>query len=374
MTTGTCYQRFVIKLGSNLLTAGTDRLDLEVMASIVGQVAKLHTQGKEIIIVSSGAIAAGKHKLGITRERRGIPFRQVLAAVGQSHLMDAYDQLFSWHGITVAQTLLTRTDLADRQGYLNARNTLLALMDLKVVCIVNENDVVAVEEIQDASFGDNDNLSAMVATLVDADALIILTDIGGLYTADPTLDSSAQLIETVDVIDHQLEALAGRSASGRGTGGMATKLQAAKMATSFGISTFIASGRERDVLARIAEGGSVGTRFEVQASRMESRKRWMLSGLSRKGTIMVDKGAVKAVAEQHRSLLPAGVSKVVGEFGRGDVVEIVGPDQVTIAYGVVNYNSRDVAAIEGKRSSQIQEILGYQYGEEVVHRNNLVLK
>ncbi len=374
MTSGNCYKRIVVKLGSNLLTAGTDRLDLEVMASIVGQVAKLHAQGKELIVVSSGAIAAGKHKLGITRERRGIPFRQVLAAVGQSHLMDAYDQLFSWHGIIVAQTLLTRTDLADRQGYLNARNTLLALMDLKVISIVNENDVVAVDEIQGATFGDNDNLSAMVATLVDADALIILTDIGGLYTADPTVDPSAELIETVDSIDQRLEALAGRSNSGRGTGGMATKLQAAKMATSFGISTFIASGRERNVLVRLSEGEKIGTRFAVHAGRMESRKRWMLSGLSQRGTIIVDKGAVKAITEQHRSLLPAGVSKVVGEFGRGDVVAIVGPDQTTIAYGVVNYNSRDVSAIEGKRSSQIQDVLGYQYGEEVVHRNNLVLK
>jgi len=251
------YRRVVAKVGTNVLTAGGDRLDLEVMASLVGQVARLRQQGVQVAIVSSGAIAAGRHRLGVKGEARDVPQRQVLAAVGQPDLMYSYQQLFAWHGITVAQTLLSRRDLSDRQGYLNARNTLMALLQLGVVPIVNENDVVAVEEIEGAAIGDNDTLSALVANLVDADLLVILTDTDGLYTADPYLDPQAQLIRRVERIDAEVERLAGAS-HGPGRGGMITKVQAARLATASGTHVVIANGHSRDVLVRVVAGGGGG--------------------------------------------------------------------------------------------------------------------
>ena len=366
------YHRIVVKLGTNLLTAGSDHLNLETMASLVGQIAGLHKEGLAVVVVTSGAIAAGRHRLRVAEERKEIISRQVLAAVGQSRLMDAYDQLFGWHEIIIAQTLLTRADLADRIRYLNARNTLTALLELRVIPIINENDVVAVEEIQETVFGDNDNLSAMVANLVDADLLMLLTDTAGLYTADPHRDSNAKLIERVDRIDAHIESLAGGSSSERGTGGMATKIEAAKLATASGVAVVIADGRERDVIARLARGEAIGTFFQPVASRLESRKRWLLSQLS-KGKIYVDAGAATALRNQNRSLLSAGVTRVSGEFERGDVVNIL--DSKTgekIACGISNYSSGDIAVIKGARSDRIAELLGRGYGEEVVHRDNLV--
>lgn len=373
MTEGSAYRRLVAKFGTNLLTAGTDHLDLEVMASLVGQVARLHRQGCQVIVVSSGAIAAGRHVLGFPKERRDVPFRQVLAAVGQSRLMDAYDQLFSWHGIIVAQTLLTRADLTDRLGYLNARNTLLALLDLGVVPIVNENDVVAVDELEGATFGDNDNLSAMVANLVDADILILLGDTGGLYTADPQRHPEAQLIPWVERIDAQVEALAGGTGSTRGTGGMVTKIQAAKLATASGVTVVIAHGREPEVLLRLAHGEKMGTIFPPTQTDVESRQRWMLSGLARRGRVVVDEGAAAALREGKGSLLPAGIIAVAGDFRRGDIVDIADPSGATLACGIVNYSAAEIEQIKGLRSDRIAPKLGYHYGAEVVHRNNLVL-
>lgn len=366
------YHRLVVKLGTNLLTAGGDRLDLEVMAILAGQMARLHHQGLEVIIVSSGAIAAGRQKLGLTRERKDIPFRQVMAAVGQNALMHSYEQLFGWHGITVAQTLLTKADLSDRLGYLNARNTLLALLELGVVPIVNENDVVAVDELEGATFGDNDNLSGMVTNLVDADLLVLLGDIAGLFTADPTRDESAQLISRVDRIDALIERLAGGT-RGRGSGGMATKIQAARLATASGATVIIADGRERDVLLRLVAGESIGTLFPPATSKMESRKRWMLTGLATRGRLVVDEGAVVALREQNKSLLPAGIREVEGDFERGDAVNIVDGEGNRIACGISNYSSKEIAKIKGARSDKIESLLGYGYGDEVVHRNNLVV-
>ncbi len=254
------YHRILAKLGTNLLTGGSDHLNLEIMSSLVGQITRLHRQGLEVIIVSSGAIAAGRQRLGLIKERKDIPFKQVLAAVGQSRLMDAYDQLFGWHEITIAQTLLTRTDLSDRLSYLNARNTLLALLELGVIPIVNENDVVAIDEIQEARFGDNDTLSAMVASLADADLLMLLTDTAGLYNADPNRDPNARLIERVDRIDASIESLASASCSERGTGGMATKIEAAKLATASGVAVVIADGQEPEVIIRLAQGEAAFSR------------------------------------------------------------------------------------------------------------------
>ena len=369
---GLRYRRIVAKFGTNVLTAGTDRLDLEVMSALVGQIARLHRLRAEVIVVTSGAIAAGRHRLGISRERKEMPFRQVLAAVGQSDLMQAYQELFAWHDITVAQTLLTKRDLADRQSYLNARNTLLALLELRVIPIVNENDVVAVDEIAGTKIGDNDNLSALVANLVDADLLALLTDTAGLYTADPRRDAGARPIPRVERIDAEMEALAGDS-SGRGVGGMTTKLQAARLATAGGADVAIAEGRERDALVRLAMGEELGTLFPAAADRVESRKRWMLTGLSIKGSISVDNGASKALCEEKRSLLPAGVAGVQGEFQRGDAVAIVDGDGKRIACGIANYSAQEIARIRRLRSDRIEAALGHHYGGEVVHRNNLVL-
>ncbi len=367
------YHRVVVKLGTSLLTGGSDHLNEERMSGLVAQVAQLLKQGMEILIVSSGAIAAGRHKLGLTKKLRGIPFKQVLASVGQSRLMNFYEQLFAQHDITVAQALLTKADLTDRAGYLNTRNTLLALLELGVLCIVNENDVVAVDEIQEAKFGDNDNLSAMVANLVDADLLLILTDIAGLYTADPHLNPDARLIPQVDRIDSAIECLATPTTVNLGTGGMITKLEAAKMATACGVTVIIADGREPDIILRLAAGETAGTRFPPTTSKLESRQRWMLSGLCTKGKLVVDSGAALALKKQNRSLVAAGIIQVEGKFQRGDIVNIYDPQGTRLGCGITNYGSADITAIKGGHSKSIAATLGYDYGSEVVHRNNLVV-
>ncbi len=367
------YDRMVVKAGTRLLTGGTGHLDLERMATLVGQLARLHQKGVQVLLVSSGAVAAGRHVLGTRKDHKGTAFRQVLAAVGQSRLVQAYEQLFAWHGITVAQALLTRKDLTDRLGYLNIRNTLLALLDLGVITIINENDVVAVEELEGEVFGDNDNLSAMVANLVDADLLVMLGEVEGLYTADPRLDPNARLIERVEKIDAPIEALAGGSLDSQARGGMATKIEAARLATASGVATVIASGHQSDVLIRLAFGEGLGTFFPPTASKMESRKRWMLSGLSTRGELVVDAGAVQALRNSHRSLLPAGVKEVKGSFNRGDIIAITDSQGAQLACGIANYSSQDIVTIKGHRSERIQELLGYHYGDEVVHRNNMVV-
>ncbi|MEK7281750.1 MAG: glutamate 5-kinase [Chloroflexota bacterium] len=365
------YQRVVAKFGTGLLTAGTDHLDLSVMADLVGQVAKLQRQGQAVIIVSSGAVAAGRHKLHIEGERKDIPFKQVLAAVGQSHLMQCYEQLFAWYHITVAQALLTRADLSQRSGYLNARNTLLALLELRVVPIINENDVVAVEELAGATFGDNDNLSAMVANLVDADLLVLLGETAGLYTADPHQHPEARLVPLVEKVDESIEKLAQDTTSPQGIGGMATKIEAAQLATASGVAVVIADGREPDVLVRLAAGDKMGTFFPPATEKLESRRRWLL-GAPVKGQLVVDGGVQKALRERNHSLLPIGVKSVEGQFQRGDIVAIVDGTGKRIACGVANYSSQDLTRLVGQHSNKIAQILGYEYGEEIVHRDNLV--
>jgi len=370
---GLPYHRIVAKFGTSLLTGGGEHLDENMMSGLVTQVAGLQEQGLELLVVSSGAIAAGRSKLGLTRRIRGIPYKQVLASAGQSRLMNLYEKLFGQHNITVAQALLTRADLSDRAGYLNTRNTLLALLELRVVCIVNENDVVAVDEIEEARFGDNDNLSAMVANLIDADLLLILTDTAGLHTADPRRDPGARLIAQVDRIDAEIERIAADSAGNLGTGGMATKVEAAKLATASGVTVIIADGREADIILRVAAGEALGTRFQPAASKLESRKRWMLSGLSTKGKLVVDSGAALALKKQKRSLLAAGIEQIEGAFQRGDIVNIYDPDGVQIGCGITNYSSGDINVLKGAPSRQIATLLGHDYGSEVVHRNNLVV-
>ena len=367
------YKRIVAKFGTNLLTNGSNHLDQARMSDLVRQLASLHDQGIELSVVTSGAVASGRYKLGLPKKVKGIPYKQVLSSVGQSTLMYTYEKLFEQYNIVIAQGLLTRAVLCDRAGYLNARNTLLALIELGVISIINENDVVAIEEIQGARFGDNDNLSAMVANLIDADLLIILSDISGLYTADPGINPNAKLIPAVNHIDEQIFSLAGGSRSGVGTGGMYTKLQAAQMATACGITVIIAKGDEPDVLLRLASGESIGTCFKPAASKLESRERWMLAGLSVKGKLIIDDGAVKALRSSNGSLLGAGISNVEGTFERGDLVNIFDLQGNRLGSGITNYGADDIDKIKGAHSRKIAPLLGYDYGAEVIHRNNLVL-
>jgi glutamate 5-kinase len=367
------YKRIVIKLGTNLITGGSGSLDLKVMAGLAGQVALLHHSGHEIILVSSGAVAAGRDLLGIKNKRRDIPFKQVMASVGQNRLMNIYYGLFLEHGINVAQALLTRSDLNDRAHYLNARNTLLALIDLKVICVVNENDVVCSDELGEQRFGDNDNLSAMVANLVDADLLVLLSDVEGLYSADPQQDPRAKLIPVVDTIDTKIEEMAGGVGSARGTGGMVTKLEAARLATSSGVPVIISKGSLPDVITLVAAGKSIGTFFTARDSKIESRQRWLLSGLSCMGRLNVDRGAAAALRRQKKSLLPAGIVEVEGSFSRGDVVDIYENGGIQVGCGISNYSSSDLLRIKGQQSGSIADILGYEYGDEAIHRDNLAL-
>lgn len=364
------YRRPVIKLGTSTLTAGTTEISLAMLASLVEQIATLQRAGLQPLVVSSGAIAAGRQRLGFPVGHKDLSFKQVLAAVGQSRLMHLYDQFFDFHSVTSAQVLLTRADLSERQRYLNARNTLLGLCARGVVPVVNENDAVASDEIK---VGDNDTLSALVANLIDADLLILVSDIPGLYTRDPSLHADAELLSEVAAVTAELESYAGVSRSGLGTGGMSTKVAAARLATAGGTEVRIVDGAERDVVLRVLSGEPLGTRFLPRTDAVEGRKRWILSGLGHGGRLTVDAGAAKALLRRGASLLPAGVTHVDGSFARGDSVDIVDAAGVRIACGIANYDASDVARITQRRSSEIEGILGYSYGDHVVHRDNLVV-
>jgi glutamate 5-kinase len=339
------------------------------MVDLVRQIAVLHTQGHELLFVSSGAIFAGREVLGTLPHRRDIPFKQTLAAIGQVRLMAIYEQLFGLYEVKIAQALLTRADLADRERYLNARNTLVSLLRLRIVPVINENDVVGVEEIR---IGDNDNLSALVANVVDADLLVILTDQPGLFTADPSVDPEAQLIPEVATINDRIRHLGGSSGSGVGTGGMATKIEAAEMATRSGTRVVIAAGDEPDVLLRLADGAALGTDFLPVISHMESRKRWILAEPPR-GDVVIDAGAADALVHQGKSLLAVGVTEVIGSFERGQTVRLLDLHGIEIARGITNYDASDLVAIRGHHSDMIASILGYEYGPTMVHRDALVL-
>lgn len=365
--------RIVIKLGTSVLTANSERLNRPYMVGLARQVAALREVGTQVALVSSGAVAAGRERLSTQpnqRARASVPLRQMFAAVGQSRLMHLYEQLFELYGLQVAQALLTRDDLRDRRRYLNARNTLLLCLERGIVPIINENDAVVTAEIR---VGDNDNLSALVAGLIDADLLIILTDIAGLYSVDPRSDPTAQLISEVPAIDERIWAIAGGAGSAQGTGGMRTKIQAADLATRAGTTVVIAAGKEPDVILRLVAGEALGTRFPAAISRLDSRKRWILAETARQSRLVVDAGAVEALVRQGRSLLPAGVAVVEGEFDRGQTIRIYSPDGREIARGLTQYRSADVRAICGLRSPQIAETLGYDYGPEVVHRDDMVV-
>lgn len=367
----TPVHRIVIKLGTSTLTAGEPRLSLPRMVELARQMAHLHLEGRDVILVTSGAIAAGRERLSFPQLPKDIPAKQMLSAVGQPRLMAIWEQLFGLYATTVAQVLLTRADLADRRRYLNSRNTLAALLLQRVIPIVNENDTVATEEIR---VGDNDNLSAMVATLAEADLLIMLTDQPGLYTADPRRSTTAELVSEISgpAIPDSLWQAAGGAAGGLGTGGMATKLQAADLARRSGAAVVIASGSEPDILLRLTAGERIGTWFLPVASSIEGRKRFILAGRRSPGVVTVDAGAAQALA-RGSSLLPVGVIGVSGGFDRGDTVRVVSMDGVELGRGLANYSANDLRRIQGSQSDAIERILGFFYGEEVIHRNNLVL-
>ena len=364
------YERIVVKLGTSVLTGGTPRLDRAHMVELVRQCAALQRAGREIIVVTSGAIAAGRERLGYPDLPATLSTKQMLAAVGQSRLMFVWESLFEIYSIHVGQLLLTRADVADRGRFLNARDALHALLERGVVPIINENDAVATAEIK---VGDNDNLSALVALLAEADLLLILTDQGGLFTGDPRTHPDAQLIPEVRTIDETLLRIAGDSVSGLGVGGMATKLQAADVARRAGADVVIAAGRAPDVITRAAAGEAVGTRFPALETPLEHRKQWIFGGTRPGGRIIVDAGAAHALREGGGSLLPAGIVAIEGAFERGDLVLIVGPDGKRLARGVARYGSADLAQIKGLHSDRIADRLGFTAGPVAVHRNDMIV-
>ena len=363
-------RRAVIKVGSSLVTNEGRGLDGGAIARWASQISTLHQLGKQVVLVSSGAIAEGMQRLGWSRRPQQIHELQAAAAVGQMGLAQAYESGLAAHGLHSAQVLLTHADLADRARYLNARSTLMTLLGLQVVPVINENDSVVTDEIK---FGDNDTLAALVTNLVEADVLVILTDQAGLYSADPRTDPAAVLIRQAQAGDPALETIAAGPGSSIGSGGMLTKVLAAKRAARSGAWTIIASGREDDVLVRLANGVPVGTELTARDAVLTARKQWLADHLQLKGRLTVDAGAVRALRQEGKSLLPVGVVQVDGEFARGDVVSCVGPDGREVARGLANYSSSEARLIARKPSSEIAATLGFIEEPELIHRDNLVV-
>lgn len=362
-------RRIVVKIGSALLTDGGQRLDTRAIATWVEQLAGLHRAGIEIAIVTSGAVAAGMQRLGRSTRPHALYELQAMAAVGQMGLVRAYEAAFETHGIQAAQVLLTHDDLTHRQRYLNARSTLRALLDFRVVPVINENDTVATEEIR---FSDNDTLAALVANLVEADVLLILTDQKGLFERDPRQDPTAPLVQEGMAGDARLLAMAGGSGS-LGRGGMRTKLLAAEKAARSGAATVIASGREANVLPRLLNGDPIGTYLQPSQTRMAARKQWLAGQLVVRGRLALDAGAVKAIREAGKSLLPIGVKAVDGNFGRGEIVACVDAAGAEVARGLINYSADDARRIIGHASDEIESILGYVDEPELIGRDNMVV-
>jgi glutamate 5-kinase len=360
----------VVKVGSSLVTNDGRGLDASAIARWAAKIAQLRAQDKRCVLVSSGAIAEGVQRLGWTRRPHALHELQAAAAVGQMGLAQCYESSFREHGLATAQVLLTHADLADRQRYLNARSTLATLLDLGVIPVINENDTVVTDEIK---VGDNDTLGALVANLVEADVLVILTDQAGLFEADPRRDAAAKLVEQAIAGEARLEAMAGGIGSMLARGGMLTKVLAAKRAARSGAHTVIASGREPDVLLRLARGERIGTLLLAQTTPLAARKQWLADHLSVSGRIALDAGAARALCRDGKSLLPIGVTAVQGEFERGAVVACLDPEGHEVARGLVNYSAAETRLIMRRPSSEIEAVLGYIDGPDLIHRNNLVL-
>jgi len=363
-------KRLIVKVGSSLVTNDGKGLDSHAIQKWAAQIAALRATGKEVVLVSSGAIAEGRQRLGFEKRPTGIHELQACAAVGQMGLAQIYESSFRAHGIGTAQILLTHADLADRERYLNARSTLFTLLRFGIVPIINENDTVVTDEIK---FGDNDTLGALVANLIEADALIILTDQRGLYTADPRKNPDAQFVYEAKAGDVALEAMAGGAGSSVGSGGMLTKILAAKRGAKSGAHTVIAWGREEDVLVRLAGGEAIGTQLISEMAPLAARKQWMADHLQTAGQVKLDAGAVQKLTMEGKSLLPIGVLDVAGEFGRGELITCVDESGRVIARGLSNYSSADARKIKRQPSSEIEEILGFVEEQELIHRDNLVI-
>ncbi len=360
----------MIKIGSNILAHDDAGLDVRRIGAISRDISDLQDKGHEVVVVSSGAIAAGMIKLGLKTKPKDIKLKQAAAAVGQSSLMWAYERSFTKFGKIVAQVLLTRDDFSDRKRYINSKNTLLTLLSHRVLPIINENDTVSTDEIK---FGDNDHLASLVASLVEAERLIILSDVEGLYTQDPRTGAEAKLIEYVAEITPEIEEKAGGAGSIAGTGGMYSKILAAKRAVNNGIIVHIVTGKKEGVVTSLLEGKRAGTLFNPVETKLPSRKGWIAYGSRAKGSLLIDDGAVKALTEGGKSLLPSGITSVEGEFDTGDAVYCVDSRGNRIAKGLTNYSSSEIKKIKGKKTSQIEGVLGYKYSEEAIHRDNLVL-
>jgi glutamate 5-kinase len=361
-------RRIVIKVGTSTLTYANGKLNLGRIEQLVREMADLRNRDLEVILVSSGAIGVGANRMGLKKIPKTIPEKQALAAVGQGALMQLYEKLFSEYNQTVAQVLLTRGDFDERIRYLNATNALLAILNMEVIPIINENDTVAVEEIK---FGDNDTLSALVAGLVDADLLIILSDVNGLYNVDPRSNSDAHLLTRVTEISREMEESSHNRGSGFASGGMFTKLKAARVCMASGIPMVIANSAEENVIRRVAAGEEVGTLFVPREGKMHAREKWLAFGSLVQGSIEVDEGAAAALTRKGRSLLASGITAVTGEFERGAVVGVSTPSGTEIARGIVHYSAGEIRLIAGKRSTDIEHILGEKDYDEVIHRNNL---
>lgn len=360
----------VVKVGSSLVTNNGNGLDQSAIAGWAAQIAALAAQGKQIVLVSSGAVAEGMQRLGWKKRPTAVNELQAAAAVGQMGLVQMYESCFSKHQLHTAQVLLTHDDLADRKRYLNARSTLRTLLTMRVIPIINENDTVVTDEIR---FGDNDTLGSLVANLIEADTLVILTDQQGLYTADPRSNPNAEFVHFATAGDVALEQMAGGAGSNIGTGGMLTKILAAKRAARSGAHTVIASGREKDVLLRLSAGEAIGTHLEASQMKTAARKQWLADHLRMSGKLVLDAGAVRVLKTEGKSLLPIGVVAVEGYFERGDVVACVDMQGQEVARGLVNYTASEAARIMRKSSSEIESILGYVDEAELIHRDNLIL-
>jgi glutamate 5-kinase len=363
-------RRIVVKVGSSLVTNEGRGIDAEAIGNWSRQVAALRGTGREIVIVSSGAIAEGMKRLGWATRPKELHEQQAAAAVGQMGLVQMYETQLSRHGIASAQVLLTHADLADRERYLNARSTLLTLLGLSVIPVINENDTVVNDEIK---FGDNDTLGALVANLIEADLLVILTDQRGLYAADPRKDPQAPFVSEAKAGDPELERMAGGAGSAIGRGGMLTKILAARRAAGSGASTVIAWGREKDVLLRLGQGERIGTLLVAQTAKLAARKQWMVDHLQLRGSVRVDDGAAAKLRSEGKSLLPIGVVEVIGDFVRGDVIAVRTQAGAEIARGLANYSSAEARLIARRPSAQIESLLGYANEPELIHRDNLVL-
>lgn len=362
-------RRWVVKIGSALLTANGQGLDQQAMASWVAQMVALQEAGVELVLVSSGAVAEGMVRMGLKARPEAVHELQACAAIGQMGLVQAYESHFREHGVRTAQILLTHDDLSDRQRYLNASNTLRTLIEWKVLPVINENDTVATDEIR---FGDNDTLGALVANLVEADALIILTDQDGMFDRDPRHDPDAVLLPEVQAMDERLLAMAGGGGL-LGRGGMITKVRAARLASKSGCATVIASGRGDNILVRLRHAETVGTLLLPEQDRLAARKQWLAAHLQHAGRVVIDAGAVKALRQGGRSLLPVGVKSVEGNFQRGEVVACVDEQGATVAVGIVNYNAEQASRIAGQTSDRFEALLGYVDEAELMHRDNLVV-